>query len=180
LTISYNRYESIKTIIAKTLQDARIRELPICPFVIINHIGSKIIPYSSLPSHKYSACMEFSQDGFTLDNTIYYNDIVIPKKIRFTLMHEIGHIVLKHNNKNLLAEAEANFFAQYILAPPVLIYANDSTVDMNEIKIQDLFNVTSTASEYIYQHYTNWLNQNSISFGIKGSDLIIFNAFYQT
>ena len=44
------------------------------------------------------------------------------RRIRFTIMHEIGHIVLDHTEHSDLAESEANFFAKYALAPPPLVH----------------------------------------------------------
>ena len=45
-------------------------------------------------------------------NPIYYNDKKDAGRIRFTILHEIGHFVLGHLQQSDLAESEANFFAK--------------------------------------------------------------------
>jgi Zn-dependent peptidase ImmA (M78 family)/RNA polymerase subunit RPABC4/transcription elongation factor Spt4 len=84
-----------------------------------------------------------SIDGYSLydENTgkykIAYNDTVFPyERIRFTLMHEIGHIYLNHfkdfeqtrlcrgglNDNDLdILDKEANYFASKVLAPEVIL-----------------------------------------------------------
>ena len=44
------------------------------------------------------------------------------RRIRFTIIHEIGHIFLGHTKHSDLAESEADFFARYSLAPPPIIH----------------------------------------------------------
>ncbi|MCY8045736.1 ImmA/IrrE family metallo-endopeptidase [Bacillus haynesii] len=82
-----------------------------------------------------------SKDGYTIydgvNHTIAYNDtIMVPERIRFTLMHEIGHIYMNHlieleetilrrsemtEAKYKILENEANSFARNVLAPVALV-----------------------------------------------------------
>lgn len=41
--------------------------------------------------------------------------------MRFTLLHEFGHIVLKHNDQSENNEKEANFFAAQCIIPNALL-----------------------------------------------------------
>lgn len=70
------------------------------------------------------------RDGCTirrerLDSVIYlvlYNDKVkSQKRRRFTLAHEIGHIILQHDNDDESQEAEANCFAAELILPRILV-----------------------------------------------------------
>ena len=55
---------------------------------------------------------------------ILYNDeIQNSGKILWSLAHEIGHIVLKHNNQGPIEEAEAHAFASQLLLPQCLLKA---------------------------------------------------------
>lgn len=62
--------------------------------------------------------------GDTIHNLILWNDEEISRSsglYRFSLAHELGHIVLKHTCADYVAELEANCFAQHLLCPrPVL------------------------------------------------------------
>ena len=58
--------------------------------------------------------MEYSEDAFcyTLVESVFavrvivYNDKMPEHRIRFSIMHEIGHIVLDHSEDSELAEKE--------------------------------------------------------------------------
>lgn len=73
---------------------------------------------------------EYSKDGFTYGddnkNIIFINkDQYITRK-RFTLAHELGHIVLNHkleldNIPDNVRETEANTFASLLLCPPFIV-----------------------------------------------------------
>jgi len=69
-------------------------------------------------------------------------------------MHEVGHIVLDHTEESELAEAEANFFAKYALAPPVLIH-NSGLREPGEIA--DFFDISYQAATYALSFYRKWL-----------------------
>lgn len=52
---------------------------------------------------------------------VYYNDAKCITTIRFTIAHELGHIVLGHTKDNLHSDKEANCFARNILCPAPII-----------------------------------------------------------
>lgn len=64
-----------------------------------------------------------SDTGFTVYDTLnqrwlmFYNDTKCETTIRFTIAHELGHIVLKHTEDTLIADKEANCFARNVLCP---------------------------------------------------------------
>ena len=51
----------------------------------------------------------------------YYNDKISTSRIRYTIAHEIKHVVFLEINPSKKEEALADHFAIYILAPPCLI-----------------------------------------------------------
>ena len=68
-----------------------------------------------------------SEHGFTVTDIdsdkhiIYFNNLKDKKTIRFTLMHELGHIRLHHVTDNSISNREANCFARNILCPIQLV-----------------------------------------------------------
>lgn len=69
--------------------------------------------YSFAPSeHGFSYYNHVAQKG-----NIFYNDTKDECIIRFTLAHELGHIVLGHVSSNDVDDKEANCFARNLLAP---------------------------------------------------------------
>ena len=86
---------------------------------------------------------------------IYYNDINRNyKKINMTILHEIGHCVLDHRGiDHEREEAEANFFAKYAIAPPVLV---DRINPKCAEDIYDFFDITYEAAGYAWDYYRLW------------------------
>jgi hypothetical protein len=68
-----------------------------------------------------------SEHGFTVSDIvsnrhiIYFNNLKDEKTIRFTLMHELGHIRLGHITDDSISDREANCFARNILCPIQLV-----------------------------------------------------------
>jgi hypothetical protein len=77
-----------------------------------------------------------------------------------------------------VAEIEANFFAGYILVPPVLVYALDRTNDIDQDQIKNLFNVSNPVAENTYNYYQKWSKYNSSMFGLSKIDTQIYNQFF--
>lgn len=98
---------------------------------VCNKMGINLIPYSAFEDKK-NILMKFAEDGFNLVNPknnrieIYYNDEQYPKeRLKFTIPHEIGHIVFSHNcelgNETSIQNCEANLFANEFYIPQAFI-----------------------------------------------------------
>ena len=167
MKLSSNRYENIKHIVIRLFKKYDIRKIPIDGFEICQKMGIILIPYSSLPTEQaLQVAMSISKDGFFTEivsnqtgipissNCIFYNDRMPVERIRFTIMHEIGHFVLDHTQHSELAESEANFFARYALAPPPLVHQEPPEDFMD---IADRFNLSQECAYYAMKSYMNWL-----------------------
>ena len=155
------RYEEIKKTVIEMFEKYGIKNIPVDCFEICEKLNIKLIPYSKLTETDLEKAKEISKDGFCLlfeDRNheqwyIFYDDTMPEKRIRFTIMHEVAHIVLDHTEHSELAESEANFFAGYALAPP-LVFAlepNDFT------EIADRFDLSYECALNAMRSYTKWL-----------------------
>lgn len=137
------RYEEIKETIAELYCDYGVDSLPVDVNKLCQAMNIIVIPYSHCSDAKKIALLNASGDGMScLDYSrggrfvIYYNDENCgPQRQRFTIMHEIGHIVLEHEESNDETESEANFFARNALAPLPIVIDSDIT---------DLFDISNT------------------------------------
>ena len=151
------RYEEIKNTVADLFVQLDISCTPISGFEIAKKLGIIVIPYSAKKDEQ--KLMKTSKDGFcyeTRDGVMYifYNDDMCDERINWTILHEIAHLVLGHTEHCSLAEAEANFFAKYAIAPPVLIHRYHlSTAD----DIQDRFCISHEAAKNVMIYYKKWL-----------------------
>lgn len=154
-----SRYEEIKKSVVKLYSELCVHCIPVDCFEICEKLHIRLVPYSSEPTEKRKVFKFFSKDGFsylTMDDewVIYYDDTMPNARIRFTIMHEIGHIVLDHTEHSDLAESEANFFAQYALAAPPLIHCIKPEDYMD---IAREFNISKECALYAMGNYHNWL-----------------------
>ena len=52
------------------------------------------------------------------NNDRFYNSVA---RLRFSLAHELGHILMQHETGHVFSEMEANCFAQHLLCPAPLV-----------------------------------------------------------
>lgn len=150
-------------IIKKTLEvykKCNIKDFPIDCIRIIKGLGIPLFKYSELSESKAKKCLQLSDDAFTLYGVIFYNDNFPHKeRQRFSLMHEVGHIVLGHEGEKIENEKEADFFSSNILAPRAIMrhLRCESVKD-----IYRTFNVSCMAANRIekeYQMFCFWENR---------------------
>ena len=112
MEICSSRYEEIEDIAADTLEDIGYAKFPIDVFELCKLLDIKVIKYSEINRDIITYAMDLSDDGFSYFNKninqyiIFYNDIMMENRIRFTIMHEIGHIMLEHREHSTKNEIE--------------------------------------------------------------------------
>ena len=142
-------------------------------------LGYTIVPYSFLEEKKKGLsemCFQYSEDAFRFKNLIYYNDMQPKSRIDFSLMHELGHILLEHQGEYDWQETEANYFASNMLAPRMAIHYARCT---SSEEVHERFNLSPEASKYAYDSYFSWIDhiQNNGN-KISGIDKEMYKHFY--
>lgn len=118
-------YSKINKLSQDFMLKNRIAVLPVDVVTIAKNNNWIIIPYSKLTEPILSLYEEILHTdwGFTIyyhgRYMIFYNDAIKLGSQRFTIAHEIGHIVLEHfiSSDAELREIESNYFAANILMP---------------------------------------------------------------
>ena len=124
-------------------------------------MGISVVPYSGLSSSNRDLAESVDPDGFVaglgVDEKIYYNDIGRSyERQNMTILHELGHIVLDHHGlekDRQREEDEADFFAKYAIAPPILI---DRINAQSRDDIYNNFDITYEAAGYAFDYYLSW------------------------
>lgn len=148
-------------IIRKTMEvyvDCNIHRFPVDCIAIIRSYGYKVYTYSYVQyefPRLYECCKSYSQDSFkhTGFRFVIYNDRCTTGRIRFSLAHEIGHIVMGHTNETPEQEDEANTFAGYLLSPCIMIdhyHCHDSE------DVRYKFNLSMASANIAWQNYRRW------------------------
>lgn len=105
---------------------------------------------------------------------IFYDDLPSLQRQRFSIMHEIGHILLGHKQESDLARIQANYFAAYALAPSPLIYLYEVE---DFIELSQVFNISQECAMLCATRYNNWLHYGGKKFLSYEEELIqLFEA----
>lgn len=140
--MSYKDYQNARNASWKILLDCGIDRLPVDLNVIRDQLGVRIVSYKdakALIQRRNLTALTVQTDGLTFyagtEPVILYSEVCSPERIRFTIAHELGHIVLRHvapgsiTTKNRepspgdsQQETAANQFAARLLAPACVLW----------------------------------------------------------
>ena len=80
--------------------------------------------------------------------TLFLNEGNSEARTRFTIAHEIAHIVLGDEENDLITESAADHFARILLVPPILL-VEQGRISYNEIERQ--FAVSSSVAQRVWK-----------------------------
>lgn len=130
-----------------------ITSFPIDCIAILNHYDFKVYSYKELEDKNqelFHFCKTFTDDAFTWGNIIAYNEKTKPERIRFSLMHELGHHVIGLPPAHQSYESYADYFASNLLAPRSVIWH----LKIENVKdICNKFQVSAMAANRILEDY---------------------------
>lgn len=176
------RYEQIKGRVTNLYKWCGCDTIPVNPLMIAEKLDVAVIRYSSLGEDGEAAALKKSPNGFkfllekpdgSCKRYVYFNDRQSVGRCRFTLLHEIGHIVLGHLQESEVAEAEANFFAKFAIAPPSLVHIIRPADYMD---ISDAFGLSEECALNSWNYYHRWLR----TIGDKPYEKELSNLFVVT
>lgn len=195
------RYEHIRNIIVRIYQEFNINSYPVDVFKLFRKISNcRVVPYSKFMKKYNLTFMDVymylnTDEGCTIYEAksqryiVYYNDFKQLKSIerqRWTLAHELGHILLRHHvlsdrtkiSRNTLTEdeyewmeKEANYFASLLLAHPLILY---KLKIKNETDIAKICGISNEAAIYRFEYYKKWYKHKRIN--VK--EILIVLQFY--
>lgn len=165
----YPRYEYATKMAHEFLLENEVSALPLDPFKIADFMDITIYSYSEIENLGLATVMDLnalfsSEDGVSLFRDgryyIFYNDMNQNiGRVRFTILHELGHIYLQHftdfdktaltrselsNREYKVLEDEVNCFARNALVPvPVVL----SLEEKNDSLLVSLFNISKQAAK---------------------------------
>ncbi len=155
-------FDCIEKTVVSLFKRLDIKKVPIKPFEIASKLGFIVKKYSSLTRELQIALKTSEHEGLSHFDpdlgtfVIYYDDSISYSRIRFTIMHEIGHITLGHREESVLAKRMADYFAAYSLAPsPLIKYYNCE--DYSEVV--DRFDVSLECAYNSFSRYLRWTHQ---------------------
>ena len=133
---AYHYYKQARNASWQCLLDVGIVSLPVKTLKIAAYFGIDVLKDSEAQVLKplESGCCFVNKNGKW---TIVYNDSDAPGRVRFTIAHELGHILLGHeleegfghyrriSEGKPITETQADEFAARLLAPACVLWALD-------------------------------------------------------
>ena len=197
----YARYDYCNAKACEFLEEFNVKSFPLNPFLIIEKKGWGLTTYSELMEtfncdrENVIKCLG-SIDGFTIldqDNyTIAYNDNDnLGNRIRFTIMHEIGHIYLKHlidfeatqlyrgsltKSENKVLENEANAFARNVLVPTAML---NHLKNKSAENLARRFGITTAAAQTRLDFYKTDTQANQNAGVLRRLSYVFYKFYYK-
>lgn len=161
--------------VIEAYKKSNTKGFPIDCFNVLDNCHIEYVKYSEQGKRKHEDCLKISDEAFTLRGKIYYNDEVIRQRVRFSLIHELGHIMLQHTiERSPSEEQEANIFASYFLAPRMAVHYSKCKNAADVIK---RFDLSEKAANIAYNDYCKWLYFVK-KYGMSSTDKEVYNYFY--
>lgn len=172
-------YNKIVTATIEVFRKCDTHSFPIDCGDLLRQYGYRILTYNELlkkNSELYSLCMEYSEDAFRAgaSKIVAYNPVRPHGRIRFSLMHELGHHVLGHTGASDQNEKEANAFASHILAPRMAIHYSRCK---NANDVARLFDMSFEAADNAFIDYRRW-HRNVVMYKMSAADKAMYSHFY--
>lgn len=129
--MDYREYKNSRDLAWRVLINENVRELPVMVGRLCKRMGIRVVYYTP----------ETDSDGFSTivdgQAQIFVSDRCSRERQRFTVAHELGHILLGHVGEYELVNREpsrgdnpieqaANVFASRLLAPACVLWALDA------------------------------------------------------
>lgn len=157
------RYEQIKAQVVQLFQETDLKTIPVDAWALAEKLTIKLIPYSALTEEQREAALQLCDGAMKFKKqdvsgaffqVIIYDDSVPFGRQRFSILHEIGHIVLGHRQDSELADAEADFFAKFAIAPPMLVHVIKPA---DYLDIAQAFGLSYECAFNSMSYYNKWL-----------------------
>lgn len=167
-----------------SLIDLKIQAFPVEPLDILKKCKNTVIHTYDELMQRYGVTDRLSFKDFEMEGRdavtirketnghpvyeLFYYSHGDPRRRRFTLAHELGHIVLGHKMEAPWEEKEADHFASQLLAPrPVFPILTIHSHNMqNPETVSRLFGLSKAASEVVVSK-RNIPDYDEISFNVS-------------
>lgn len=178
--MDYKQYQKSRNMSWEILVKENIKELPVNIVELCRKLGIAVKYYDKLEQGNDGKCTVINNQAIILVRKECNR-----QRKRFTVAHELGHIMLGHVGKYELVnreisptdnpiEQEANVFASRLLAPACVLWG----LKVNSAdEIAQICDISPTAAEYRWQRIKELYKRNK--FLIDPLERKVFNQFHK-
>lgn len=164
----------------ETFKTCDTRSFPFDCRQALQEYGYRVFTYQELGRKNpelYELCISCSDEAYrdAAARIVAYNNTRPWRRIRFSLAHELGHIVLEHKQETAGNETAANAFASRLLAPRIAIHHAKCA---NHAEVAHIFELSLKAADYAFQDYRRW--RRMAGYRISAIDQDIYDHFYDS
>ena len=149
-----NFYDFLDSEAYRILFDYGMFKFPLDVYELARKLNARIqlISKEQLKDLIESGMAEKLNDGCVVrrgyNYTLFLNQYNSEARMRFTIAHEIAHIVLGDDNNDIITESAADHFARILLVPPVLLM-HYGRISYKEIEKQ--FGVSESVAQRVWK-----------------------------
>jgi Zn-dependent peptidase ImmA (M78 family) len=178
--MDYKQYQKSRNMSWEILVKENIKELPVNIVELCHKLGIAVKYYDKLEQGNDGKCTVINKQPIIL-----VRQECSRQRKRFTIAHELGHILLGHVGKYELVnreisptdnpiEQEANVFASRLLAPACVLWGlKVKSAD----EIAQICDISLTAAEYRWQRMQELYKRNK--FLVAPLEREVFNQFQE-
>ncbi len=182
--MEYSNYRKSRDLSWQTLIENNITEMPVKVSNICKKLGIPVICYEKGEQIIKTAGLEkicSQNDGITFMGAIFYNRVCSVGRQRFTIAHELGHILMHDESRydqktpsfDALIEQEANVFAARILSPACVLWGIGVT---NEEQICQKCGISLVAARFRMQRLQVLYEREKRFLEEKGKSCFLLSA----
>ncbi len=151
----YNCYKDTRNLVWKILTKYNVVDFPVKIKALAQELGVNVNQVNRLPNNMYAV-------SYT-HNDVTHIDYVSSGNIntdRFTVAHELGHLLLRHRADKAYSEyqeEQANIFASRLLAPMIIVREHDPNTPDDLARI---FGISIESATIRYNRYIEIKQRN--------------------
>lgn len=153
--ILYNQYKDARDLVWKILTQYKIVDFPFNISRLARKMNIDVNEVSYLPNGAYA--VSYKSNGNAYIDYVPTDNVAAD---RFTLAHELGHILLDNFSKdgvNEYQEEQANMFAARLLAPMIIVREYDPK---SAAELSDIFGISLESANIRFNRYLEIKKRN--------------------
>lgn len=151
----YTNYKKVRDLALQILTQYRVTTFPVDIPDLAHKLNIQIHGVTYLPKNIYA--LSYNDNGATCIDFVSRNNV---NADRFTLAHELGHILLDNFSKdgvNEYQEEQANMFAARLLAPMIIVREYDPR---SAAELSDIFGISLESANIRFNRYLEIKKRN--------------------